>query len=308
MSSDDPHENVPLAIGLTFAAGFATVLGAAFSFCVKPDNLAMLPVSLAFSAGVMIYVSMVEILPEARASFEEDVHDDEVLAHVYLSLTFFGGIVFGYLLDLAVHALGHNHDMPTDDQPISMNRTRIPTADIDLNGQAGVDREEESEQDGLDSAESKQLIQTSLVTAVAIGLHNFPEGLITFVSTLADPTLGVSVAFAIAIHNFPEGVAVAMPVFFATNSKLKAFLWAFFSGMTEPIGGLIGYGVVSASGEVSGSVFGVLFGFTAGIMVYISFRELLPTARRKDKEDKYTTLLVFLGFLVMDISLILFDL
>eukprot|EP00484_Ammonia_sp_Unknown_P023680 CAMPEP_0197030412 /NCGR_PEP_ID=MMETSP1384-20130603/9657_1 /TAXON_ID=29189 /ORGANISM="Ammonia sp." /LENGTH=293 /DNA_ID=CAMNT_0042459751 /DNA_START=218 /DNA_END=1096 /DNA_ORIENTATION=+ len=149
--------------------------------------------------------------------------------------------------------------------------------------------------------ESTHLIKTSLITALAIALHNFPEGLATFVSTLANPTLGVSIAMAIAIHNIPEGVAVAMPVYFATRSKWKAFSWAFLSGIAEPIGGLVGYAIINHL--FSETVFGVLFGFTGGIMVYISIKELLPTARKRDQEDKYTTILVFLGFLVMDVSL-----
>ena len=144
-------------------------------------------------------------------------------------------------------------------------------------------------------------MKTSLMTVLAIGLHNFPEGLATFVSTLADPTLGVSIAVAIAIHNIPEGIAVAMPVYFGTNSKWKALFWAFISGMAEPVGGLVGYAIID--NLFSDTVFGVLFGFTAGIMIYISFKELLPTARSKDTNDKYTTALVFAGFIVMDLSL-----
>ena len=157
----------------------------------------------------------------------------------------------------------------------------------------------------LQESENKQLIKTSLITALAIGLHNFPEGLATFVATVADPALGVTIAFAIAIHNIPEGVAVAMPVYFGTGSKWRAVLWAFLSGIAEPIGGLVGYALIES--VFSDSVYGVLFGFTAGIMVYISFKELLPTARKKDVDDKYTTILMFVGFLVMDISIILFE-
>jgi len=353
MSSHDTAD-VGLAIGLTFAAGLSTVIGASFAFCVSPERITILPISLAFSAGVMIYVSFVEIWSEALLSFEEELHDQSnsvFLAHLYTSLTFFGGITFGYGLDYIVHLLGYSHndlDIQTPAETPCHNESGngsprrachlVPNAsthsdrsvqsspkDMDQNNDADhdsgqiklselnqvsvspiKDEEKSSKSEAISEAENQQLIKTSLITALAIGLHNFPEGLATFVSTLADPTLGVSIAVAIAIHNVPEGVAVAMPIYFATGSKLKAFGWSFVSGIAEPIGGLVGYAIID--NLFGGYVFGVLFGFTAGIMIYISFRELLPTARRKDGDDKYTTLLVFAGFVVMDISLVLFEL
>jgi len=354
--------DVGLAIGLTFAAGLSTVIGASFAFCVSPERISILPIALAFSAGVMIYVSFVEILTEAKVSFEEEMHDHSrgvFLAHLYASLTFFGGIAFGYGLDWLVHKLGYTHDdedgvhRQTPLTPGSKRKANLAAsengtprqchlvpnasthsdqfADNNPNAQSppsakdngndsgqiklselndpespSKDEEKSSRSQNTSESENKQLIKTSLITALAIGLHNFPEGLATFVSTLADPTLGVSIAVAIAIHNIPEGVAVAMPIYFATGSKLKAFGWSFVSGIAEPIGGLVGYGIIN--NLFGGYVFGVLFGFTAGIMVYISFRELLPTARRKDMGDRYTTMLVFAGFVVMDISLVLFEL
>ena len=274
----------------------------------------------------MIYVSMVEIMAEAREAFEESLvannwSNVEVYSHLFLSLSFFGGIFIGYVLDRIVHALGHKHELlEASDHPSHRKRvqkvrsvgTQVDDEDneevelkdfnTDTNGALAGQTEVQT---AKNAAENSNLIATSLVTALAIALHNFPEGLATFVSTLADPTLGVSIAFAIAIHNIPEGIAVAMPVYFATESKLRAFSWAFLSGIAEPIGGLVGYAIINQ--VFSDAVFGVLFGFTAGIMIYISFQELLPTARKRDVEDKYTTMLVFIGFLVMDISLILFE-
>lgn len=100
-------------------------------------------------------------------------------------------------------------------------------------------------------------------------------------------------------------VAVAMPIYFGTGSRWKAVMWAFISGIAEPIGGLIGWALIKT--VINDAVYGVLFGITAGIMVYISMKELLPTARRKDFTDKYVSILLFVGFLVMDISIILFE-
>jgi len=324
MSDDHDHdENIGLAFCLTLAAGLSTVLGALLVFCVSTERFTILPIALAFSAGVMIYVSLVEILGEAIGSFEEELHDShpdshEYLAHIYGSLCFFGGIAFGYGLDFIVHKLGYSHDMSPsvqqDSKPISstengQSHATAASTSVDVESQPAVDSGDSPADDTQDneagSEEDQHLIKTSLITALAIGLHNFPEGLATFVATVADPALGVTLAFAIAIHNIPEGVAVAMPIYFATGSKWKALMWAFFSGIVEPIGGLIGWALIDA--VFSDSVYGVLFGFTGGIMVYISFKELLPTARKKDLEDKYTSLLMFAGFLVMDISIVLFE-
>ena len=165
-------------------------------------------------------------------------------------------------------------------------------------------REEQEQAQVEQNEQEKSLMKMSLITAMAIALHNFPEGLATFVATVADESLGVSIAVAIAIHNIPEGISVSMPIYFATGSKWKAFMWSFISGVAEPIGGLIGYLIIDSM--FGDAVYGVLFSFTAGIMIYISFKELLPMARKKDDQDKYTTMLVFAGFLVMDMSLILF--
>jgi len=313
-------DNVPLAIILTVAAGSSTIIGACLVFCVSPDRFEVLPIALAFSAGVMVYVSMVEILAESREGFAIEIDESsEYLAHIYASLCFFGGILIGYALDFIVHALGVEHDLsspnastvkPNDDRVELQGAAPGDAAggDPSTNGQHIVEVPElDTSQETVDreKAENKQLIKTSLITALAIGLHNFPEGLATFVGTLADPELGITIAVAIAIHNIPEGVAVAMPIYFGTGSRWKALMWATISGIAEPMGGLIGYALINA--VIHEAVYGVLFGITAGIMVYISLKELLPTARRKDIDDKYTSLLLFAGFLVMDISIVLFE-
>jgi zinc transporter ZupT len=129
-------------------------------------------------------------------------------------------------------------------------------------------------------AERKQLVSTGLLTGLAIAIHNFPEGLATFVAAMADASLGAAIAVAIAVHNIPEGVCVAMPVYYATKSKTKAFFWATLSGISEPIGALFGYAVLH--GNVSNIAYGFMFGIVAGMMVYISLAELLPAAYRHD--------------------------
>eukprot|EP01025_Chloroclados_australasicus_P064178 TRINITY_DN853_c0_g1_i1.p1 TRINITY_DN853_c0_g1~~TRINITY_DN853_c0_g1_i1.p1 ORF type:complete len:360 (-),score=49.48 TRINITY_DN853_c0_g1_i1:279-1358(-) len=152
---------------------------------------------------------------------------------------------------------------------------------------------------------STDLQKMGMLTALAIFIHNLPEGLATFLAALASPVSGIAIAFAIAIHNIPEGICVAMPVYYATGSRLKGFLWAFFSGLSEPVGGLLGY-LILYGDNMSDLAYGILFTMVAGMMVYISIRELIPTALKYDPEDKYTTKFVFLGMVVMAVSLLLF--
>ena len=152
--------------------------------------------------------------------------------------------------------------------------------------------------------ENKKLMRMSLNTALAIGLHNFPEGLATFVAALSDPSVGAVLAVAISIHNIPEGLCVAMPVYYATGDKLKAFGWAMVSGIAEPIAALLGWAVLANS--FSDQSYAILFGLVSGMMVIISARELLPTAHRYDPEDAVVTYSFMVGMAIMAVSLILF--
>ena len=143
-----------------------------------------------------------------------------------------------------------------------------------------------------------------LMTAVAIGIHNFPEGLATFVAALSDPSVGLALAVAIAIHNIPEGLCVAIPVYYATGNRWKAFGWALLSGVSEPIGAALGWLVLKD--VMSELVYGLLFGLVAGMMVNITLHELIPTAVRYDPADKVTTNSIIAGMAIMALSLVLF--
>lgn len=156
----------------------------------------------------------------------------------------------------------------------------------------------------VEQQENKKLMRMSLNTALAIGLHNFPEGLATFVAALSDPSVGAVLAVAISIHNIPEGLCVAMPVYYATGDKLKAFGWAMVSGIAEPIAAVLGWAVLANS--FSDQIYGILFGLVAGMMVIISARELLPTAHRYDPEDAVVTYSFMAGMAIMAVSLVLF--
>lgn len=152
--------------------------------------------------------------------------------------------------------------------------------------------------------ESKKLLRMSINTALAIGLHNFPEGLATFVATLNEPKVGFVLALAIAIHNIPEGLCVAMPIYYATGKRWRAFGWGMVSGVSEPIAALLGYAVLAKL--FSDVVYAVLFGMVSGMMVIISARELLPTAHRYDPQDQVVTYSFIAGMAVMALSLVLF--
>lgn len=179
------------------------------------------------------------------------------------------------------------------------------------------DREEENEEDRSsrqapdvinvinDDPHSVALHKMGLLTALAIFIHNFPEGLATFVAALSDTSVGVGIAVAIAVHNIPEGICVALPIYYSTGSKSRAFFWATASGLSEPLGALIGY--VALYGNTSLS-FAIVFALVAGMMVYIAIKELIPMALRYDPKDSVTTNCVILGMVIMAASLLLFTL
>jgi ZIP family zinc transporter len=157
-----------------------------------------------------------------------------------------------------------------------------------------------------DEHEQRKLMRMSLNTALAIGLHNFPEGLATFVAALNDVNVGVVLAVAIAVHNIPEGLCVAMPIYYATGDRCKAFMWGILSGISEPIAALLGWAILAST--FSDTTYAILFGVVAGMMVIISIKELLPTGHRYDPSDSVTTYGFIAGMAIMALSLMLFKL
>jgi len=189
----------------------------------------------------------------------------------------------------------HGHAEGGDD----MEKNRLEEGTI------GSFSSEEDEGEGLYGGENRRkLILTSVNTALAIALHNFPEGLATFVATLDDPGVGGVLAVAIAIHNIPEGLCVAMPIYYATGSRWKAFGWALLSGVSEPVAALLGWAVLA--NHFTDTLYGILFGLVAGMMVIISIKELLPTAHRYDPEDSVVNVTFIIGMFIMALSLVLF--
>ncbi len=266
-------QNVLFAFGLTLFAGLATGFGSALAFLARRTNTKLLSTALGFSAGVMIYVSFVEIFPKAKECLIVEL--GPVTGYWITVVAFFAGIAFIGIIDKLV---------PSFENPHEVHRAE----EMDLPERA---------------AKFKKLYRVGLFTALAIAIHNFPEGLATFVSALRDPKLGIAIAVAIAIHNVPEGIAVSIPIFYATGSRKKAFVYSFLSGLAEPVGALIGYAILFPF--LNDVVFGILFASVAGIMVFISLDELLPTAREYGEHHLAAYGLVA-GMIVMALSLLLF--
>jgi zinc transporter, ZIP family len=263
-----------LAFGLTLFAGLSTGIGSVVAFFSSTDNHRFLSGALGFSAGVMLYVSMVEIFGKARDSLAESIGETGALQ--LATLAFFGGIALIALIDRFIPTLQNPHEMQD-------------VAELEH----AVDEELKKRQ---------SLLRMGLFSALAIGLHNFPEGLATFIATLEDPTLGISIAIAIAIHNIPEGIAVSVPIYHATGSRKKALRLSFLSGLAEPVGAVLGYLILRPF--MNDLVFGVLFAAVAGIMVFISLDELLPTAERYG-EHHITIYGLVAGMVVMAVSIVM---
>jgi len=264
------ESNFLFAFGLTLFAGLSTGIGSLLAFFTRKTNTRFLSVALGFSSGVMIYVSFVEILPKSREVLVQQWGQTQ--GSWIAAASFFGGMFLIGLIDYLVPSFENPHEIK-----------RIETLDTE--------------------ASENKLMRMGILSALAIIIHNFPEGFATFTSAIHDPTLGVSIAVAIAIHNIPEGIAVSIPIFYATGSHKKAFFWSFASGLSEPLGALMGF--VLLHSVINDMLFGVSFASVAGIMVFISLDELLPTAREYGEHHLSIYGLV-VGMIVMAISLLLF--
>ena len=262
--------SVLFALGLTVFAGLSTGIGSVMSFLSKKFDPRYLALSLGFSAGVMIYVSLIEIFVKANESLSAAHGANK--GEIYTVIAFFAGIALIAIIDKLIPSYENPHEIKNIKSPVAKEN-------------------------------SAKLKRMGLFAALAIAIHNFPEGLATFMGALNDPTLGVSIAIAIAIHNIPEGIAVSAPIYYATKSKKKAFWLSFLSGLAEPIGAIVGYFLLR--NLFNDSTFGIIFASVAGIMVYISLDELLPTAEEYGEHHIAIGGLVA-GMAVMAISLILF--
>jgi ZIP family zinc transporter len=235
-----------IALALTTLAGLSTGIGSAIAFFAKRTNTKFLSISLGFSAGMMVYVCLTDILVTARLDLIS--YFGAVAGSGLAAGAFFGGVFFAALIDKLV---------PDYENPHELHKIEEMAA-------------------GGKVVQIGKMRRLGLFTAVALTIHNFPEGMATFVAGLKGGAVGVSIAVAIAIHNIPEGISVSVPIFYATGSRRKAFIYSFLTGFCEPAGALLGYFLFLRF--LTDAVFGFVFGAIAGIMVFISFDELLPAA------------------------------
>lgn len=253
MESNIQAANIWIPLLLTFLAGISTGIGSLITLFIEKPKKSYLQFSLGLSTGVMVYLSLAELLPSAIES----------VGFLSANVAFFVGILFIMLIDFF-----------------------IPHEYIEEHAKAGT--------------RNKKLMSAGTLTAFGIAIHNLPEGLAVFVSSIGDIKLGIVLACAIAIHNIPEGIAVAMPIFYATKSKKKAFFYSLLSGIAEPIGALIG--LVILMPFLNEVILSFSLAFVAGIMVFISFDELLPLAYEQ-KKGHISISGVVIGMLVMAFSL-----
>lgn len=273
------NQAILYAFGLTLFAGLCTGIGSAIAFFANRTNTKFLSLALGFSAGVMIYVSFWEIVVKANDALTAELGD--VTAQWVTVFSFFGGMALIAIIDKFVPSYENPHEMHSIEE-------------MDA-GRANLPKDE--------THDFEKLRRMGVFAAIAIAIHNFPEGLATFTATLSDPSLGLAIAVAVAIHNIPEGIAVSVPLYYATGSKKKAFLYSFLSGISEPIGALVGF--VLLMPFFTPVVFGVLFAGVGGIMVFISFDQLLPAAEEYG-EHHHSIYGLITGMAVMAASLLLF--
>lgn len=261
------HSNIFFAFILTSIAGLSTGIGSLIALLARRTNTNFLCASLGFSAGVMIYISFMEMLPTAKT--ELFTVYGEKTGTLYLILAFFSGIALINLIDFMI--------------PKSFNPHEIQ----------GVE----------DMGKKKSLKRTGLIVALSIAIHNFPEGIATFTSALGSLDIAIPITIAIAIHNIPEGIAVAVPIYHSTGNRKKAFWLSFLSGLAEPFGALIAY--LFLMQFWTPQLNGIILGVVSGIMVFISLDELLPSAEKYGKHH-ISIMGLIAGMLLMAVSLYLF--
>ncbi|MFX0076025.1 MAG: zinc transporter ZupT [Candidatus Hermodarchaeota archaeon] len=298
-------EDILFALFLSLLAGLSTTIGSIIAFIVKKPNPKFISLIMGFSAGVMILIAFVELLQEGISS----------IGLLNGSLFFFLGmlIMFGidafisheYEFEDSIEMLAnsngtcqpHSHHVLYHRKPkIKRHRTRQGLRRGPRDGTGNRPHDERGRKSEVN------LVKTSIFTFIGVFIHNFPEGMATFVGTITNVQLGLILAVAIALHNVPEGVAVAVPIYICTGDKKKAFKWSFLSGMSEPLGAIVTWVILTPF--ITPFVLSAMLSLVAGVMIYISLDELLPASRSLGYEH-ISILGIIIGMFVMTLSLIL---
>lgn len=271
------NDNTLFALLITLFAGLATGIGSLIGFFAKKTNKKFLCFSLGLSAGVMVYISFMEMMHGARfalsALYGSGSKGDGIAA-----LLFFGGVLLAAVIDRLIPEAENPHELHNVEE------------------MRGEDNQHHNH------AANKKLRHAGIFSAIVLAIHNFPEGIATFVTSYADIGAGIAIAVAVAIHNIPEGIAVSVPIYHATGSRKKAFWYSFFSGFAEPVGAIVAW--VLLMPFLSPAVISCIMAVVAGIMIYIAFDELLPATHYYG--ENHTALYgLFIGMAVMAASLVL---
>ena len=244
--------NTLIAFLLTFIAGFSTMLGVLVIYIKSKDHNKIIMASLSFAAGVMITVSITDLIPESILLLGNNLKNSTTIIISILA------IVLGIIISMII-------DYYLPDKPIS-------------------------------NTKDKSLFKVGIISMIAIILHNLPEGIATFVATSSDVKLGISLTLAIAMHNIPEGISISVPIYYSTGSKKKAIFYTLISALSEPLGALLAF--IFLKIFINDTILGILFSLIAGIMLQISFCELLPAARKYDNK-KYLFIFFTIGVIFM---------
>ncbi|MCP4393042.1 MAG: zinc transporter ZupT [Alphaproteobacteria bacterium] len=286
------EQQVITAFSLTLFAGLATVIGSAFAYFVRKSDGTFFSLSMGFSAGMMIYLSFVEILPEAVEALNRSYggHAGEKVALV----AFFAGMLLIMFIDVFVPDYENPHHIVDEGaKGCGCNDKGKHVVALKGKGSGGEDC----------CIRNNKLMRLGVFSALAIAIHNFPEGIATFIAALEDTQVGIKIAIAIAIHNIPEGIAISIPIYCATKSRRKAFWYSFLSGMSEPLGALLGYLILRP--YISETLMGVMLAAVSGIMVFISLDGLIPAAHKYGKSH-VTVYGIVTGMAVIAYSILLF--
>lgn len=255
------QSNILLAFILTILAGLSTIIGAFLIFWIKTNCTKFLSFGLGLSAGVMIYLSFFELLKESNHLLTDGSNNN-----------WSGLVIIMFLVGLTITGI---IDIFTHNRMEACPSLECKKTDVaNLGNQWHGHRHRHGQRFWSEQA----LLKTGIFTAIVIAIHNFPEGIATFTTASINMVFGVSIAIAIAIHNIPEGFCIALPIYYATKNRKKSILYALLAGLAEPVGALLTYLILLPF--INNNVLGVMLAVVAGIMVYISFDELLPTARR----------------------------
>ena len=295
-------DNVWTALALTTFAGMATGVGSAIAFFAKRTNYRFLSVATGFSAGVMLYVSFVEVFTKGAAALMQE--HGEVAGYAVNTLAFFVGMALIFVIDTLIPAAENPHEVHAEAEiaPLHDGSAEAPKECL----RPGVTYDCLGSHDH--TAHHRGLMRMGLFTALAIGIHHLPEGLVTFLAA-PRPGPGRRRRRRRRAANIPEGISVSVPILLRHGRRARAFVYSLLSGLAEPVGAIVAYVVIvlllgGAGGEVPQSLMGVLFAGVAGVMVYISLDELLPASRAYGKGHDSLYGLVA-GMLVMAVSLVL---